>query len=337
MASEPETVPLLLDQARLTPEALALRRPAVLRGLVADWPAVVEARQSPRQAAAYLERFDRGADLEAFVGEPSMGGRYFYNSEVSDFNFQRGKISLRQLLQILLGEVDGLAGRAVYAGSMPTRQILPSFEPENPLPLLAAKNTEPRIWIGNRSRVAPHFDESDNIACVVAGRRRFTIFPPEQVANLYIGPLDFTMAGQPASMVDLAAPDLDRYPRFEEALRNAFVAELEPGDAIFIPALWWHGVESTAPFNILVNYWWQDVPPGSTSALAAMAHGILAFRELPPETREAWSAYFDHFVFQANGDPAAHLPLGRRGILDTPSPQLRSRIRQFLLRVLSSG
>jgi hypothetical protein len=172
---------------------------------------------------------------------------------------------------------------------------------------------------------------------VVAGRRRFTIFPPEQVANLYIGPLDNTMAGQPASMVDLAAPDFARFPRFEEALRSAFVAELAPGDAIFIPALWWHGVESTEPLNILVNYWWQDISPDSTSAFAAMVHGILALRELPVETRDAWRAYFDHFVFQRDGDPAAHLPKGRRGILDEPTAPLRGRIRQFLLRVLSSG
>ena len=216
-------------------------------------------------------------------------------------------------------------------------QVLPGFETENSLDLVRGKRTDPRIWIGNQSRVAPHFDEADNIAGVVAGRRRFTIFPPEQVANLYIGPLDFTMAGQPASMVDLAAPDLEKYPRFSEALRHARIAELQPGDTTFIPALWWHAVELTEPFNVLVNYWWQDTAPDATSAFAAMAHGVLALRELPRETREAWRAYFDHFVFQRDGDPAAHLPFGRRGILDVPTPQLRGRLRQFLIRILSSG
>ena len=46
---------------------------------------------------------------------------------------------------------------------------------------------------------------------MVAGRRRFTLFPPEQVANLYIGPLDLTPAGQPVSLVDQAQPDLVRH------------------------------------------------------------------------------------------------------------------------------
>ena len=72
---------------------------------------------------------------------------------------------------------------------------------DNRLELLPPELARPRIWLGNRSEVSAHFDLSDNIACVVAGRRRFTLFPPDQVANLYVGPLDHTMAGQPASMV----------------------------------------------------------------------------------------------------------------------------------------
>ncbi|WP_204333426.1 cupin-like domain-containing protein, partial [Proteus mirabilis] len=84
----------------------------------------------------------------------------------------------------------------------------------------------------NRTSISTHFDASDNIACVAAGRRRFTLFPPDQTANLYIGPLDHNVAGQPLSMVDMATPDFARFPRFREALAAARTAELEPGDAI---------------------------------------------------------------------------------------------------------
>ncbi|MFL6759669.1 cupin-like domain-containing protein [Sphingomonas sp.] len=323
---------------RISPsEILECRQPVVLRALVDDWPAVACARRGATEIAAYLEHFDRGTPIELFVGEAAIDGRYFYNDDVSGFNFQRASAAFPQFIAALLSEQSGPGGRSVYAGSQPVRALLSGFENENPLPLMASRRTEPRIWIGNRSRVAPHFDEADNLACVVAGTRRFTIFPPDQVANLYIGPLDFTMAGQQASMVDLARPDLERFPRFAEALSHAFTAELEPGDAIFIPALWWHGVEAPGGLNVLINYWWQDVAPDLTSAFASMAHASTAIRELPSETREAWRSYFDYFVFQRDGDPAAHLPLGRRGILGTPSPDLRRRIRQFLLRVLSSG
>src|SRR3546814_4100254 len=78
---------------------------------------------------------------------------------------------------------------------------------------LPAPDAVPRVWIGNATHVSTHYDVSSNLACVVAGRRRFTLFPPDQIANLYVGPLDVTMAGQPASMVDLAAPDLTQIGR----------------------------------------------------------------------------------------------------------------------------
>src|SRR6185295_10671014 len=100
----------------------------------------------------------------------------------------------------------------------------------------------------NRTRIAAHHDLPDNLACVVAGRRRFTLFPPEQLNNLYVGPLDFTPAGQPISRVDIDTPDLETYPRFAEALNAARRAELGPGDAVYIPALWWHDVLSLEDF-----------------------------------------------------------------------------------------
>src|SRR3546814_19620038 len=84
----------------------------------------------------------------------------------------------------------------------------------------------------NRIRVAPHYDLMENVACCVAGRRRFTLFPPDQLANLYPGPFELTPAGTPVSMVDPFAPDLDRYPRFAEAGTHARGATLEPGEAL---------------------------------------------------------------------------------------------------------
>src|SRR5690625_7659936 len=70
-----------------------------------------------------------------------------------------------------------------------------------------------RIWVGNAATVSTHYDLLDNIVCVVSGRRRFTLFPPEQLTNLYVGPLDFTLSGQPVSMVNLQDPDFDRLDR----------------------------------------------------------------------------------------------------------------------------
>jgi hypothetical protein len=309
--------------------------PVVLRGLVHDWPAVRAARVSDAEAASYLQRFDRGAPVEAFVGPAEIRGRFFYAPDLAGFNFERQRSRLADILRYLLATAGDPSARAVYVGSTPAPEILPGFAADNAMPAVAGTDAVARLWIGNATIVTTHFDESDNVACVVAGRRRFTLFPPDQVGNLYVGPLDFTMAGQPASMVPLDAPDLDRYPRFREALAAARTAELGPGDAIYIPTLWWHHVEALDPFNILVNYWWRDVPEDTGSAFEAMVHSILTIGSLPEHQRAAWREMFETYVFRSNGDPAEHLPPAQRGILAEPTPQLRQRIRQFLIRALS--
>ena len=56
---------------------------------------------------------------------------------------------------------------------------LPGFDRDNRLQLLPP-TFEPRAWLGNRVTVAAHHDPSENIACVVAGKRIFTLFPPDE-------------------------------------------------------------------------------------------------------------------------------------------------------------
>lgn len=315
-------------------EVLSSNEPVVLRGLMRTWPAV-RASESAEGAINYLERFDRQSAVEAFVGPPEIRGRFFYRDAAAAFNFERRRGRLKEVLDAIRQIGDAPDAPAIYVGAAPVAEVLPGFDQDNPMPLLDGIPAVPRIWIGNRTVVSAHFDESDNLAVVVAGHRRFRLFPPEQVGNLYVGPLDVTMAGQPASMVDLREPDFARYPRFREALAASQIAEVEPGDAIFIPALWWHQVEALDSFNVLLNYWWKSVPEDAGSAFEAMIHGILAISDLPQRQRDGWRAMFDQYVFRLNGDPAEHLPEAQKGILGTPTPALRARIRQFLQRMLS--
>ncbi|MBC7667497.1 MAG: cupin-like domain-containing protein [Gemmatimonadaceae bacterium] len=315
----------------LREEIVPAYRPVVLRGFAADWPAVAAGRAGARAAADYLKGLDQGAPVEAFVGAPDIKGRFFYQDAERSVNFERRPGAISAILDDLLALGDQVDPPSVYVGSAPTPKVLPGFAEAN-RNLLLDIPVDPRIWFGNAVTAQTHYDMADNIAVVVAGRRRFTLFPPEQTANLYVGPLDFTLAGQPISMVSLDEPDHARYPRFAQAVEHGLSAELGPGDAIYIPTLWWHHVRSLDSLNVLVNYWWRDLPPEAGSPFKVLVHGLLAVRHLPAPQRAAWRAIFDHYLFEVNGDPAAHLPEDRKGVLGPLSPRLALNIRAFLKR-----
>ena len=252
------------------------------------------------------------------------------------FSFRRERGSLSGLARKLRQFAGETVPPAIYAGATDIRATLPGFEAQHPFPLAdAAGDATPRIWLGNASQVATHFDLSDNFAVVAAGRRRFTLFPPDAVGDLYVGPLDVTLAGQPVSMVDPLAPDFDRYPRFEAARARALVADLEPGDAIYIPTLWWHHVAASAPINILVNYWHNDASRGG--GFLALVHAILAIRDRPEPERTAWRAWFDHMVFGPEAPASsAHLPPHAQGVTGPPSPERDAMMRRFIAQVIAS-
>lgn len=323
-----------VDAAAFREAVLPAYRPVVLRGLVRDWPAVSAGATSPAALAAYLKALDGGAMVETFAGPRDIKGRFFYRDDMTGFNFERRREGVGVLLDALLALPPEDPPLSLYAGAAPAREVLPGFEPANPMPLVDP-GAPPRMWIGNAHVVAAHYDLSDNIACVVSGCRRFTLFPPEQVANLYIGPLDHTIAGQPASMAYVQEPDLERFPRLAEALAAAETAELGPGDAIYIPALWWHSVQSVGALNVLVNYWWDALPLDGGSPFEAMVHGLMTISGQPPARRAAWRAMFDHYVFRTGGDPAEHLAAEHRGVLGPHTPELLRRMKAFLAQALS--
>jgi Cupin-like domain len=322
-----------VDANRFRTEIAPLNQPAILRGVVAHWPAVQQGRTSPQAICAYLQRFDSGKPIATLTADAAIEGRFFYRDDMQGLNFERRKEPLANTLQRLLALVATQAPPALYIESTPVAEFLPNFQVENSTDI-PPPTAAPRIWIGNAITVQTHFDLNDNIACVVAGRRRFTLFHPDQLANLYVGPFDFTLSGPPVSMVALHRPDFARYPKFAEALKHARTAELEPGDALYIPYFWWHHVESLAPFNALVNYWWNASRPIASTPFDCLLHAVLTLRDLPPQQREAWRIVFDHYIFQKNGDPLAHLAPEHRGMLGALTPERARQITETLSRLL---
>jgi hypothetical protein len=308
-------------------EIRAAGEPVVLKGLVADWPIV-----RAKDAAAWLRGLATAKPVHFMRAAPEIEGRLHYDAGATGRNFERGEATLSEFLDLLAVGT----GEALALQGLPAASHMPDFAAANQMPLLPSGIT-PRLWIGNAAKVATHHDPSENLACVAAGRRRFTLFPPEQVGNLYMGPFEPTPAGVQVSMVHVTAPDLTLYPRFAEALDAALIAELEPGDALYIPYHWYHHVEALDAFNVLVNYWWDPARDDIGSPWDAMMAGMMSLRTLPPDQRRAWRAMFDHYVFLADGDPGAHLPAEARGILAATSPQSVAQMRRALLAKLQSS
>ncbi|WP_206240967.1 cupin-like domain-containing protein [Novosphingobium terrae] len=314
-----------VDLAALT----AAGQPMVLRGLVADWPTCHAAAQSPEALSTHLRSFANQQQAELFTAD-AAGGRYFYGEDLAGFNFTRIPATVESALDAILARVEEPALGSAYMGSLPIAAYLPGFSAANPQNLLPP-GVDSRLWIGTASRIACHYDAVDNLACVVAGRRRFTLYPPEAISDLYIGPIDHTLAGQPIS---LATPDTGRHPRFARAQAKALTADLAPGDALYLPKLWWHQVEAETPFNMMVNYWWDAHAIGPDAPMLSMLLAMIAIAERPQAERDAFRAFFEHYVFRAEGHPLAHLPEEQRGILRQIDRAAYGRIRATIMREL---
>lgn len=316
-----------VDPRQFREEIYPSGKPAILRGFVSHWPCTqIAAEQPADELIRYLGRFDSGKPVEILEAFPGIGGHFFYSDDLSATNFSRNRCAFTDGLR----RIKSADGQGVNMQSVPCDDILPGFSDENRISFLS-QTVRPRIWVGNQVTVQTHFDLSQNIACVIAGYREFTLFPPDQLANLYMGPVERSLAGTPVSLVRIEDPDQERFPRFSQAQAAALTGRLGPGDAIFIPYFWWHHVRSLSPFNVLVNYWWNEYDVFG-SPMDSFLHALLTIRGLPAPMKAAWKAMFDEFVFSPGDEAVAHIPPALRGGLgNLPAPE-RAALWQVLAR-----
>lgn len=316
-------------------EIVPAQRPIVIRNFSAHWPLVVAAKNTPQDFVGYLKGFYTGNKVSILLGHPDIKGRFFYNDDMTGFNYIKGDERLDLYLDRLLDLIDKEIYPSASIQNVLPSYILPGLVDENISEFFP--NVEPRLWLGNQAIVSAHYDGSDNVACVIAGKRRFILFPPDQVANLYPGSLNLTPAGAPVSLVNLHEPDFDRYPRYRLALDNAFSAELYPGDAIFIPLLWWHHVESLEKVNGLMNYWWNGSAvrePGQLTPIDSLNMALLAMSKLTSVQRNAWRSLFDHYLFKQGVDPVSYIPEHCQYAVGAITPQAERILKDQIMEKL---
>jgi hypothetical protein len=300
-------------------------QPLILRGLIEHWPALAAGRDSPATLNHYLKSMDRDIPGAVMEAPASTHGRFGYTSDIREFTFSTRQRGISETLDRIERQLDRPTAPIIAIQMLPLATHLPEFIQQNPMSLLP--RIGPRLWLGGPVKTQIHNDRDHNLACVIAGRRRFLLFPPEEVASLYIGPIDNP---PPLSIVDVEAPDLERFPRFAQALRTAQVAELSPGDALFIPRHWWHHVTSLDAYNAMVNYWWGAHAPGLENPYDCFLSALLALKDLPRPERIYWQAMFNAYVFQTEGDVVEHIPPELRGALGTMPLSVRSALKQKL-------
>ncbi|WP_350431271.1 cupin-like domain-containing protein [Shewanella sp. H8] len=299
-------------------------KPMVFKGLCHHWPLVQAGLESAQSAMNYLRKFYQGMPVTAYYIPPEQQGRVFYNEQLDGFNYQAGRLDFNQLLDRLTQEMIKDMPAGMYMGSTDIHQCLPGLGAENSLDL-APMQPLTSIWLGNQTKVAAHYDFPLNLACNVVGKRTFTLFPPEQISNLYVGPMELAPGGQDISLVDMANPDFERFPRFLQALDASLTAELSPGDVLFIPSMWWHHVRGVDNFNVLITHWWRDTPGYLGRPNNALLHSMLSLRSLPKAQRQAWKALFDHYVFDHDDVDESHIPDNAKGMLTKPLDELNAR------------
>jgi Cupin-like domain len=324
--AESPPLPLLMSGAE----------PLVLKGLVKNWPLVRAGLGSHQEAMDYLRSFYNGKTVGTCVGEAHISGRLAYNADFTELNTASRRMRLDEVLNMIREHFHDERPPTFYIPSTTIDACLPGFRQENNV-TFAGHGFEPlrSIWIGNRTIASCHYDAPNNLACCAVGQRRVTLLPPEQIFNLYPGPLEPTPGGQAISLVDFANPDFERYPRFREALASAQVAELQPGDAVYIPSMWWHHIEALSPFNTLVNYWWSTSPAYMPTPMNALYHALWVLRDRPEQEKRAWRNVFEYYVFGPSDRAGAHLPEQARGALGPIDDEKARQIRAMLLNVLN--
>jgi len=126
------------------------------------------------------------------------------------------------------------------------------------------------LWIGRGgSKSVIHYDDQDNINCMIAGSKRFVFMHPSWKAKFEAHPnsnknkfgwvdtdLDRSVKGYGAffGKIDVDKMDLMKYPGWID-VEWSYV-DLQPGDCVYIPYQWYHQVTAMPVRSINVHIWY---------------------------------------------------------------------------------
>jgi Cupin-like domain len=231
-----------IDRDEWLSDFVAASRPLVLTGMAADWPALQ--RWTPR----YLRTHFGHVMVEVQSGR------------AGDPDFERNKLLLRHEMTVaeLVDRVLDGSGNDLYltANNQALKRpgLAPLLADIGSLPGWVDRSALPDaalLWFGAAGTLTPlHHDTLMLLHTQVLGRKRWRLASPLQTPRLYNTRSVF-------SPVDLAAPDLVRFPKLEGV--QVFDVVVAPGETLFVPLGWWHQVEAL-DLSLSISFTNLDVP-----------------------------------------------------------------------------
>ena len=228
-------------------------RPVIVRGGVRDWP------PSYKWTPEYLKAMCGTRRVKIGV---STNGDYREYAERLNVGVEP-EIAFAKAIDGIFAPANAEQKCRIHQESLDKWGALNEESP--PIRYVLRKVIAKNIWMGSTGNVTKaHYDMEDNINVQLRGRKEIILFPSTQLDQLY--PRSAWEYMSNFSRVEVATPDLSRYPRFSSA--TPLRAILEPGDFIYIPIYWWHQFH-TLEASLNVNFFWQ-----ARAGQALRRHGV---------------------------------------------------------------
>jgi [protein]-arginine 3-hydroxylase / protease len=229
--------------------------PAIINGLTDDWRAL---QWTPEKLAAEFPaarvRYEISGKRAAKTNPVEwQNTQVFQHAPLAEFvtkltgpstSQEPNPYAMFHLFDVLPQLRDDIGSLKPYMGLHP---LLPD-------PIQQRCMLEPVFWMGPAHSVSHfHFDRAHNFFVQIFGKKRWLLVPPEDSDEMYFPCAEFTSGLMHFSPVKADAPDLKRFPRFARARVTELI--VEPGEVLWVPAGWWHYVESL-DVSISFNFFW---------------------------------------------------------------------------------
>lgn len=227
--------------------------PVIITGMMDEWPALAAwqdpayLRQKAGEERIYFRNLAKG---RANYGEYTEVYEAMSFGEFIEGAFKHPQ-SAKYLTQAAVIRPDNYlccferAERPGFLGALAKDVINPPYFEDDHI-------FEANLWIGPGGQMSGlHFDEMDNLNCVITGEKRWVMFPQSEHSRLLAG-------GTARSSIARGFHGTEK-DRFGHPLRRqarGFQCVVRPGQIIFVPRGFWHQVFSGPGLGIALNYWY---------------------------------------------------------------------------------